>query len=86
MEYTRTNEELLEKMNRIFADNGLEQLTASKRRGGSDAADTTLFGLPTVDSLGVRGGRIHSTDEYAYINSLPKAAKRLAAVALCLSV
>ncbi len=81
MELEQRNVDLLEKMNRIFSESGLPALKASKRTGGSDAADVTVYGIPCVDSIGVRGGKIHSLDEFGYIDSLTEAAKRLAAVA-----
>lgn len=81
MEPSEKNAALLQKMNDIFAANGLPRLTASKRTGGSDAADVTSFGIPCVDSIGVSGGSIHSPDEYAILSSLKHAAYRLCAVA-----
>ena len=41
-----------------------------------------LAGIPTVDSLGVDGGKIHSPQEFAYIESLVDCAKRLVATAI----
>ncbi len=81
MEYTERNAALLARMNEIFAGNGLSTLEASKRTGASDAADVTAAGAACIDSLGVLGGKIHSPDEFACIDSLAESAKRLAAVA-----
>ncbi len=81
MEPSAKNDELLAKMNLIFAENGLPELKAVKHNGASDAADVTFAGAACIDSLGVTGGKIHSPDEFAYIDSLAEAAKRLAAVA-----
>ncbi len=81
MEYTEKNAALLARMNEIFAENGLSELEAAKRNGASDAADVTHAGAACIDSLGVLGGKIHSPDEFAYIDSLAESAKRLAAVA-----
>ena len=53
-------------------------------RGGSDAAEITNTGIPCVDSIGVEGGKIHSPDEFAFINSLAESAKRMAAIAVCI--
>lgn len=39
-----------------------------------------MYGIPCIDSLGVRGGGIHSADEYGEICSLCESAKRIAAV------
>lgn len=80
MERVERNLALVEKINRIFAANGLSELAPAKRKGGSDAADVTAAGIPCVDSIGVGGGSIHSPDEYAYLASLAESAKRIAAV------
>lgn len=75
------NLELVEKINRIFDANGMPTLRAIRSNGGSDAADVTEYGIPCVDSIGIRGGKIHSGDEYAYLSSLAEAAKRIAVIA-----
>jgi len=80
MEYAERNVELMETMNRIFAESGLPVLSPSFNRGGSDAAEITNAGIPCVDSLGVEGGAIHSADEFAWTESLRESAKRMAAV------
>jgi len=47
-----------------------------KNSGGvSDGNRLFAAGLPNVDSLGVRGGAIHSPDEYVLTESLPERAK-----------
>ena len=81
MELSEKNVDLLARMNEIFAENDLPVLEAAKRKGASDAADVTFAGAACIDSLGVRGGKIHSPDEFAYIDSLAEAAKRLVCVA-----
>ena len=81
MEYSEKNVALLARMNEIFEENGLPVLEGAKRTGASDAADITHAGAACIDSLGVRGGKIHSPNEFAYIESLAESAKRLAAVA-----
>ena len=80
MELKERNVALAEKMNEIFRNNGMSELKISEVNGGSDAADMTYYGIPCVDSLGVRGGYIHSRDEYGFISSLALGAKRLALV------
>lgn len=85
MEFSQKNKALLDLMNEAFTESGLPTLKASKRTGGSDAADITAFGIPCVDSVGVRGGKIHTTDEFAIVDSLAESAKRLVAVAHKLS-
>lgn len=76
------NAALLAKMNEIYAACGLPVLESRACLSGSDAAYTTLAGIPTVDDVGVDGGRIHSLEEFAYLASLARCAKRLAAVAV----
>ena len=84
MALTQTNIDLLDAMNRIFDENGLQTLTAVKNLGGSDAAYVTEYGIPCVDSFGVEGGALHSLQEFAWLASLANTAKRCAAVAYCL--
>ena len=43
--------------------------------GVSDGNRIAALGIPTVDTLGVRGGSIHSEDEYCHIDSLTERAK-----------
>lgn len=84
MERKERNIELVDKLNKIFAENGLVLLEASKEGGGSDAADITAYGLPCLDSFGVQGGGAHSLGEWAYLESLTYSAQMLAAAAYCL--
>ncbi len=81
MPFVERNVALAETMNKIYGQCGLPLLTGRSCLSGSDAAYTTNAGIPTVDSIGVDGGRIHSIDEFAYLDSLAACAKRLAAVA-----
>lgn len=80
MELNDTNTRLLEKVNEIFEATDLPKLLPRSTGGGSDAAYTTQCGIPTLDSLGVECGNIHSKNEYALIPSLKESAKRLAAI------
>ena len=82
MVVTPENEALFTRMNEIYETCGLPVLRRRHCLGGSDAAYTTQAGIPTVDSLGVDGGNIHSPKEFAYVESLVDCAKRLVAVAL----
>lgn len=84
MPYAEMNNELLEKMNDIYEKNGLPVLKARSCLSGSDAAYTTMYGIPTVDCIGTEGGNIHSTDEYMYLTSLAESAKRIASVIYCI--
>ena len=78
MEDSDKNRNLLNKMNEIYLKNGMPELRAVKKLGGSDAADVTAYGLPCIDNLGVIGGRIHSQDEFAELKALTYSAKILA--------
>ena len=82
MELTDKNQKFLQDINSLLTQSGLTALKATKRHGGSDAADVTAWGIPCIDSVGVEGGSIHSAKEYAYLASLSTAAKRIAAVAV----
>jgi glutamate carboxypeptidase len=84
LEYAGRNYRLLEAMNRICEENGLTALKAYKVKGGSDAADVTASGTPCIDSIGVKGGYVHSPQEYSYIASLAESAKRVASVVYCI--
>ncbi len=59
-------------------------LKKRKSLGGSDAADATSFGIPCIDSIGVEGDFIHTVKEFAYVDSLAEAAKRIASVVYCI--
>jgi glutamate carboxypeptidase len=43
--------------------------------GACDGNNLVAAGLPTIDSLGVRGGNLHSSEEYVFLDSLPERAK-----------
>lgn len=75
---------LLDTINDIYEANNMPRLKARSAPGGSDAAYTTLAGIPTLDDLGVEGFYIHSAKESALIASLAHSAKMLAAVAYCI--
>ncbi len=75
---------LAAKIKEIFSTVGLPEMQFVSSRGGSDAADMSARGIPTVDSFGVRGAYIHSPLEYAYICSISETAKMLAALAVYL--
>ncbi len=83
MEYKEQNIALLEKLNKTFKENGLSELKAGKRNGGSDAAEVTEAGIPCVDNIGPVGGDLHTVKEYAYIDELAISAKRIASFVYC---
>ena len=80
MDYKEYNQKFLDDINNVFIKCGLSTLKSRKATGGSDAAYTSNAGIPSIDSLGVSGGYIHSKNEYANIDSLVDNAKRLAAI------
>lgn len=82
MEPSAKNDALFARMNEIFEKVGLPQLERRHSNGGADSADTTSFGIPSIDCLGTAGGRIHSVEEYGILSSLAESAKRLAALVL----
>ncbi len=84
MELTDINVRLLEKANEIFEAANLSKLSIRSAGGGSDAAYTTRCGIPTLDSIGVVSGNIHSKHEYTEISSLKESAKRIAAICYCI--
>jgi len=49
--------------------------------GCCDGNNLAAAGLPNIDTLGVRGGQIHSVDEFVIVDSLAERA-RLSALAL----
>jgi glutamate carboxypeptidase len=55
-------------------------LIAEPTGGVCDGNKLAAAGLPTLDTLGVRGGGIHSPDEYLVVASLAERAKLTALV------
>jgi glutamate carboxypeptidase len=64
------------------AENGLALPYEKTVGGGSDSAYTVLAGVPTVCAMGVKGGRNHSTEEYAVVETLFERTKLLVACVL----
>ncbi len=46
--------------------------------GGSDGNFTGAMGIPTLDGLGVRGGDVHTLNEYIEVDSLPERGRLMA--------
>lgn len=84
MEKRERNYALLDKVNEIFKENNIPTVCTFFGNGGSDAADLSQFGVPTIDGLGTEGKFIHSINERGLLSSLARAAKRLAAIAYCI--
>lgn len=82
MEDCPRNREIFSKIERIYAEIGLPAVEWGSSTGGSDAAWMTVAGIPCLDNFGVHGGKIHSKDEYAYLDSLAASARMMAAVIL----
>ena len=80
MELNDRNIALLNKVNKIFAKNGLTELEIGERAGGSDASWVSSYGIPCIDSIGIGGERAHSVEEYALVSSLAESAKRIASI------
>lgn len=81
MPLVERNVRLSQRISEIFSSVGLPSMEFVSSRGGSDAADMSARGIPSVDSFGVRGAYIHSPLEYAYLSSISETAKMLAALA-----
>ena len=78
MEICDRNIALVDKLNKIWRENGIEEFQWIFNGGGSDAANVSAAGIPTVDSMGSTGGKIHTPEEYGIISSIADYAKRLA--------
>ncbi|MBQ9784465.1 MAG: M20/M25/M40 family metallo-hydrolase [Clostridia bacterium] len=79
MEYNARNAALFDRICAIYDAVGLPHVEPALSTGGSDAADMTAYGIPVLDCFGVVGGKIHSKDEFAYVDSLAASAKMQAA-------
>ena len=66
----------------VYQENGFGEPYEKSVGGGSDSAYTVLAGVPTVCAMGVKGGRNHSPEEYAVVDTLFERAKLLAACVL----
>jgi glutamate carboxypeptidase len=45
-------------------------MTLTTTGGCSDGNYTAAMGIPTIDAMGVRGGDVHSEDEYIELDSI----------------
>ncbi len=79
-----TNVALVQALNTYWREAKLPVCEPVMRFGGSDVAYISAAGIPTADNLGIRGGGIHTLEEFAYIESLPIFAARLAVAAAAL--
>lgn len=63
----------------IASEIGFE-ISGASAGGGSDGNFTGFMGLPTLDSIGVRGKDLHTLNEHIYVDSLVERAKLAAAL------
>ena len=75
---------LFELVKKVYEEEGFGSPVASISGGGSDSAYTTIAGVPTVCSMGVKGAHNHTVDEFADVESLFMRAKLICAVMLAL--
>ncbi|WP_349359275.1 M20/M25/M40 family metallo-hydrolase [Stappia sp.] len=73
--------EMLALAREVAGEIGFE-ISAASAGGGSDGNFTGHLGLPTLDSIGVRGKGLHTLGEHIYVDSLVERA-RLAAGLYC---
>ncbi|MBQ6183451.1 MAG: M20/M25/M40 family metallo-hydrolase [Clostridia bacterium] len=79
MERTEANVKLFEHINAVAQKYGFGEMKEFYSNGGSDAAYTTLAGIPTVDDIGPIGDNYHTKDEWCDISSIAGSAKLIAA-------
>lgn len=82
MKTTNGVKQLFEIVKKASEENGFGTPYEKMVGGGSDSAYTILAGVPTVCAMGVKGGRNHSPEEYAIVESLFERAKLLVASVL----
>lgn len=82
MKTTEGVKQLFEIVKKASEENGFGTPYAKSVGGGSDSAYTVLAGVPTVCAMGVKGGRNHSPEEYAIVETLFERAKLMAASVL----
>jgi glutamate carboxypeptidase len=64
----------------IMAEMGAHALTSASAGGGSDGNFTGALGIPTLDSIGLRGEGLHTLNEHIFVDSLPERARLMAAM------
>ena len=72
-------QQLFDRVKTCGVDLGLD-ISWSPTGGVCDGNKLQAAGLPTIDTLGVRGGNLHSDAEFVLLDSLPERAKLSAAV------
>ena len=79
MERTEKNVMLFRHIDSVCRKYGFGEMRENFSNGGSDAAYSTLMGIPTVDDLGIVGDNYHSLDEWCSLPSIAESAKIIAA-------
>ncbi len=79
MKRTPGGDELFSIVKQTYEEMELGTPYAKLVGGGSDSAYSVMAGVPTVCAMGVKGGRNHSPEEFAIVESLFERAKLLAA-------
>lgn len=74
--------QLFELVKKSSEENGFGEPYAKYVGGASDSAYSIIAGVPTVCSMGVKGGRNHSPEEFAVVDSLFERAKLMIACVL----
>lgn len=82
METTDGVMKLFDLVVRTSAENGFGIPTPIQSGGASDSSNAVLAGVPTVCSMGVKGGKNHSPEEFAIVETLFERTKLLAACVL----
>jgi glutamate carboxypeptidase len=85
MQTTEGVNKLFALWSRVSEENNFGTPKPIKTGGGSDAAYTVLAGAPTLCAVGVKGGKNHSTDEFAVVDSLFERSKLLISTILRLN-
>jgi glutamate carboxypeptidase len=76
---------MLYEMAREIAKNLGFDLSAASSGGGSDGNFTGNLGIPTLDSIGVRGAGLHTLNEHIEVDSLVERARLIAGMLVRLS-
>ena len=79
MKRTSGGDALFSLVKKTYEEMGLGTPYAKLVGGGSDSAYSVIAGVPTVCAMGVKGGRNHSPEEFAIVETLFERAKLLAA-------
>lgn len=78
-EANKKTDDLFEVINAANVKYFGESLIAKTAGGGADSAYPSAIGIPTIDSMGVDGGNLHTHNEYMIKKSLAPRAKRIIA-------